>query len=51
MNFFNKAYSGKPDQLIKSIETGTLEAVDMRPHFRTLVKHKAFVAEWVINNC
>ena len=36
--------SVKPDQLIKSIETGTLEAVDTRPPFRTLVKHK-------INNC
>ena len=33
-------HSAKPDQLINSVETGTFVAVDMRPPFRALVKHK-----------
>ena len=42
-------HSAKPDELVRSIETGILQ-VDARPPFRTLVKHKAFATEWVINN-
>ena len=40
----------EPDELVRSIETGTLRQVDVHPPFRTLVKHKAFITEWVINN-
>ena len=43
-------HTAKPDELVRSIETGTLRQVDVHPPFRTLVKHKAFIAEWVINN-
>ena len=43
-------HTAKPDELVRSIETGTLRQVDVRPPFRTLVKHKAFITEWVINN-
>ena len=32
-------HSAKPDQLIKSIETGTLGSVDMHPPFRTTVSY------------
>ena len=43
-------HTAKPDELVRSIETGTLHQVDVHPPFRTLVKHKAFITEWVINN-
>ena len=43
-------HSAKPDELVRSIETGTLRQVDTHPPFRTLVKHKAFITEWVISN-
>ena len=43
-------HTTKPDELVRSIETGTLRQVDVHPPFRTLVKHKAFITEWVINN-
>ena len=43
-------HTAKPDELVRSIETGTLRQVDVHPPFRTLVKHKAFITEWVINN-
>ena len=39
--------SAKPDQLVKTIETGTMENVDVRPPFRSLLKHKAFLGQWV----
>ena len=43
-------HTAKPDELVRSIETGTLRQVDKHPPFRTLVKHKAFVTEWVIKD-
>ena len=42
--------TAKPDQLVKSIETGILEQVDNHPPFRTLLKHKAFVVEWMMDH-
>ena len=42
-------HTAKPDELVRSIETGTLRQVDTHPPFRTLVKHKAFIADWVIS--
>ena len=39
--------SAKPDQLVRSIETGVLENVDAHPPFRSLLKLKAFLGHWV----
>ena len=39
--------SAKPDQLVRSIETGILQNVDVHPPFRSLLKHKAFLSQWV----
>ena len=35
-------HTAKPDELVRSIETGILRQVDTHKPFRTLVKHKAF---------
>lgn len=44
-------HTAKPDQLIKSIETGQLDKVDVHPPFRTLLNHnKAFLTGWVLDN-
>ena len=43
-------HTAKPDQLVKSITTGRLDQVDVHPPFRTLLKHKAFLTTWVIEN-
>ena len=40
-------HSAKPDSLIKAVETGVLPNVDTHPSFRTLMKHKAFLAQWI----
>ena len=40
--------SAKADQLISTIETGILKSVDMRPSFRTLLQHKAYLVNWCI---
>ena len=42
--------SAKPDQLVKTIETGVMENVDVHPPFRSLLKHKAFLSQWVANH-
>jgi len=42
--------SAKPDQLVKTIESGLMEYVDVHPPFRSLLKHKAFLSHWVADN-
>ena len=42
--------SAKPDQLVKTIETGVMENVDVHPPFRSLLKHKAFLCHWVADH-
>ena len=42
--------SAKPDQLVKTIETGVMENVDVHPPFRSLLKHKAFLCQWVADH-
>jgi hypothetical protein len=39
--------SAKPDVLIEAVETGILPFVDTHPLYRTLIKHKAFLAYWL----
>ena len=39
--------SAKPDQLVRAIETGVMQNVDVHPPFRSLLKHKAFLSQWV----
>ena len=43
-------HTAKPDQLVLSITTGRLDQVDVHPPFRSLLKHKAFLTTWVIEN-
>ena len=43
-------HTAKPDQLVSSITTGRLDQVDVHPPFRMLLKHKAFLTTWVIEN-
>ena len=38
--------SAKPDELVRAVETGLLQEVDLHPNFRTLIKHRAFLTEW-----
>ena len=42
--------SAKPDQIVKTIETGGMENVDVHPPFRSLLKHKAFLSQWVADH-
>ena len=42
-------HTAKPDQLIKTIETGRIENADVHPPFRKLIKHKAFLTNWLID--
>jgi len=42
-------HSAKPDELIKAVETGVLQQVDLHPPFRSLLKHKAFLCQWLCN--
>ena len=37
----------KPDTLVEAIETGRLPFVDNHPLYRTLIKRKAFLVEWL----
>ena len=37
----------KPDTLVTAVKTGTLPLVDRHPPFRTLLKHKAYLASWI----
>ena len=43
-------HSAKPDHLIQSLETGQLDSVDVRPPFRSLLKHKAFLTTWSVDH-
>ena len=40
-------HSAKPDNLLEAVETGRLPFVDTHPLYRTLIKHKAFLVEWL----
>ena len=41
--------TAKPDELLATVNTGVLRNVDMHPPFRTMLKHKAYFAEWVLH--
>ena len=43
-------HSAKPDVLIQAVDAGFLPNVDSNPEFRTLVKHKAYLAAWCCQN-
>ena len=40
-------HSAKPDEVIRTIESGTLRLVDVHPPFRTLLRHKAYLMTWI----
>ena len=42
--------SAKPDALLKAVATGILLTIDAHPPFRSLLKHKAYLASWIIRN-
>ena len=42
--------SAKPEALQKAVSTGVLKTIDEHPPFRTLFKHKAYVASWIARN-
>ena len=42
--------SAKPENLMKSVSTGVLKTVDEHPPFRSLLKHKAYLASWLVRN-
>ncbi len=42
--------SAKPEQLVRAVESGTLLSIDVHPPFRSLIQHKAYLIDWVINN-
>ena len=41
-------HSAKPDALILAVESGFLPNIDIHPPFRTMLKHKAFLAKWIV---
>ncbi len=41
--------SVKPDALVKAVMTGDLPSIDCNPPFRSMLKHKAYLVEWIIN--
>ena len=41
--------SVRPEALIKAVETGTLPAIDTHPPFRSLLRHKAYLCEFLTN--
>ena len=43
-------HSAQADTLIEAINTGYLFQVDCHPPFRTMIKSKAFLAEWLCRN-
>ena len=44
-------HSAAPDELIHAVAaTGSLRNVDCHPPFRTMIKSKAFLTHWVMNN-
>ena len=42
--------SAKPDALLKAVSTGVLVAMDTHPPFRSLLKHKAYLAAWIVKH-
>ena len=42
--------SAKPEALQKAVSTGVLPTVDEHPPFRSLLKHKAYLASWIARN-
>ena len=42
--------SAKPEALCKAVATGTLKTIDEHPPFRSLLKHKAYLASWIVRN-
>ena len=43
-------HSAKPENLIQAIETGQLPEVDKHPSFRSLIQHRAYLSEWIMEN-
>jgi hypothetical protein len=41
--------SANPASLIQAVNTGTLPRVDTHPPFRSLMKHKAYLVNWLIH--
>ncbi len=42
--------SAKPEALLKAVHTGILQTIDEHPPFRSLLKHKAYIATWIARN-
>ena len=42
--------SAKPGALQKAVSTGILRTIDEHPPFRSLLKHKAYLASWIVRN-
>ena len=42
--------SAKPGALLKAVSTGILKTIDEHPAFRSLLKHKAYLASWIVRN-
>ena len=42
--------SAKPEALQKAVSTGILRTIDEHPPFRSLLKHKAYLASWIVRN-
>ena len=42
--------SAKPEALQKAVSTGILKTIDEHPPFRTLFKHKAYLASWIVRH-
>lgn len=42
--------SAKPQALLKAVSTGILQTIDEHPPFRSLLKHKAYLASWLARN-
>ena len=42
--------SAKPDALLKAVATGILLTIDAHAPFRSMLKHKAYLASWIIKN-
>ncbi len=40
----------KPDALIQAVQSGNLPNVDVHPSFRSLMRHKAFLASWLTSH-
>ena len=42
--------SAKPEALLKAVSSGILPTIDEHPPFRSLLKHKAYLASWLVRN-